>query len=40
MLRRMPKLLLRLADDFWIGLPAMLLFALLMTGPAHVHINF
>lgn len=35
MLRRM----LKLFDDIWTGLPAMLLFALLMTGPAHFIVN-
>jgi hypothetical protein len=29
----------RLLDDVWIGLPAMLLFALLMTGPAHMIVQ-
>jgi hypothetical protein len=33
------KRLLRLLDDAWIGLPAMLLFALLLTGPAHMIVQ-
>ena len=35
----MKRWLLRRMDDAWIGLPAMLLFALLMTGPAHFIVN-
>lgn len=33
------KRLLRLLDDAWIGLPAALLFALLLSGPAHMIVQ-
>jgi hypothetical protein len=36
----MQRRLLRLIDDAWLGLPALVLFALLFAGPARVVIDY